>query len=235
MKPDDAASPVALRSPRERRRRNRAEMRAAILAAAQAVMREQGVAALNLNEVARRLQMRAPSLYEYFPGKNALYDALYLHGITLFAEADARVWANNPPGWERLRAWFDARLALALEQPDLYHLVFDAPVPGFTPGAAGMEVAVAIGVDAERAIAEMIDAGVIAPGLPPDRTRDFLLAMRHGIIAETLGKETATPPVAHRFASLVPVVMTVLQAAWQPRRLFGAADGRSNGKEGAPP
>ncbi|HEU0114166.1 MAG TPA: TetR/AcrR family transcriptional regulator [Thermomicrobiales bacterium] len=231
--PSDLSSAAPIRSPHERRRRNRAEVRAAILAAAQAVMREQGVAALNLNEVARRLQMRAPSLYEYFPGKNALYDALYLHGITLFAEADARVWATFPPGWERLRAWFEARLALALEQPDLYHLVFDAPVPGFTPGAAGMDVAVAIGVEAERAIAEMIDAGIIAPDLPPDRVRDFLLALRHGIIAETLGKETATPPVAHRFASLVPVVMAVLQAAWEPRHP-GGADGAADGKEASP-
>jgi AcrR family transcriptional regulator len=231
--PDDVSPSVALRSPGERRRRNRAEMIDAILAAARQVMREQGVAALNLNEVARRLQMRAPSLYEYFSGKNALYDALYLHGITLFAEADARVWAAYPPSWERLQAWFEARLALALEQPDLYHLVFDAPVPGFTPGPTGMAVAVAIGVDAERAIAEMIDAGVIAPGLPPDRARDFLLAVRHGIIAETLGKETATPPVSHRFASLVPVVMTVLRAAWDSRRPSEAGDGATDGKEAA--
>jgi AcrR family transcriptional regulator len=233
MTHDDAIA-ATIRSPRERRRRNRAEMRVAILDAAQAVMREQGVAALNLNEVARRLQMRAPSLYEYFPGKNALYDALYLHGITLFAEADARVWATYPPGWDRLDAWFEARLALALAQPDLYHLVFDAPVPGFTPGPEGMAVAVAIGEEAERAIAETIDAGVIAPDLPPDRARDFLLAMRHGIIAETLGKETATPPVAHRFASLVPVVMAVLRVAWDPRRLAGATGGTADGKEAAP-
>lgn len=216
--PADAAAPSFPVSPRQRRQRNRHEMLANILAAARAVMQEQGAAALNLTEVARRLQMRAPSLYEYFPSKAALYDALYLHGIILFHEADARVWQAYPPGWERLQAWFAARLDLALAEPDLYHLVFDAPVPGFIPGAAGMEVAVRIGVEAERAIAEMIAAGVIAPGLPPDRARDFLLALRHGIIAETLGKETATPPVSHRFASLVPVVIAVLRAAWDPHR-----------------
>lgn len=205
-------------SPDQRRRRNREEMIANILAAARAIMREQGVAALNLNEVARRLQMRAPSLYEYFPSKAALYDALYLHAITLFAETDTRVWETHPPGWGRIQAWFEARLSLAMEQPDLYHLVYDAPVPGFAPGDAGTAVALQIGVDAERAVAELIDAGVIAPGLPPDRARDFLLALRHGMIAETLGKKAITPPIAHRFASLVPVVMGVLQAAWDPHR-----------------
>jgi AcrR family transcriptional regulator len=223
---DSAATPIP-RSPRQRRERNRDEMLANILAAARAVMQEQGAAALNLTEVARRLQMRAPSLYEYFPSKAALYDALYLHGITLFHEADARAWQAYPPGWERLRAWFEARLTLALAHPDLYHLVFDALVPGFVPGAAGMAVAVRIGDEAEQAIAEMIAAGVITPGLPPDRARDFLLALRHGIIAETLGKETATPPVAHRFASLVPVVIAVLRAAWEP----DASNEQPSGKE----
>lgn len=216
--PSDLTFTAPPLSPGQRRRRNRDEMIANILAAACAIMREQGVAALNLNEVARRLQMRAPSLYEYFPSKVALYDALYLHAITLFAETDTRVWESYPPGWERIQAWFEARLSLATEQPDLYHLVYDAPVPGFAPGDASTAVALQIGVDAERAVAEMIDTGVIAPGLPPDRARDFLLALRHGMIAETLGKKAITPPIAHRFASLVPVVMGVLRAAWDPHR-----------------
>jgi len=231
LTPSDLTLSAPALSPRQRRQRNRDEMIANILAAAQAIMREQGVAALNLNEVARRLQMRAPSLYEYFPSKAALYDALYLHAITRFAETDARVWETYPPGWERLRAWFEARLSLAIEQPDLYHLVYDAPVPGFAPGEASTAVALQIGVDAARAVAEMIDAGVIATDLPPDRARDFLLALRHGMIAETLGKKAVVPPISHRFASLVPVVMGVLQAAWDPHGSTGAIDG----KEGLSP
>ncbi len=72
-------------SPKERRQRNREEMMTAILDAARFVMREEGVAALNLHEVARRVGLRTPSLYEYFPGKMALYDALYRFGIRLYA------------------------------------------------------------------------------------------------------------------------------------------------------
>ena len=49
-------------------------------------MREQGVAALSLREVARRVQMQAPSLYAYFPSKMALYDALFLMAVRLRAE-----------------------------------------------------------------------------------------------------------------------------------------------------
>src|SRR5260221_12872424 len=67
-------------SPKERRQRNRdrnrEEMKAAILDAARAVMRDEGVAPLNLQEVARRAGVRAPSLYDYFPGKMAIYHPL---------------------------------------------------------------------------------------------------------------------------------------------------------------
>src|SRR5207245_9654426 len=91
-------------SPQERRQRNREEMRAAILDAARAVMREEGVAALNLQEVARRVGVRAPSLYEYFPGKAAIYDALFRMGVRLSAGRSELLVQTSPSLWERARA-----------------------------------------------------------------------------------------------------------------------------------
>jgi hypothetical protein len=57
--------------------RRRAAARAAILAAAWAVAREHGLAALTLREVAARVGMGSPSLYTHFPSKNAVYDAMF--------------------------------------------------------------------------------------------------------------------------------------------------------------
>ena len=51
-------------------------------------MQEQGVAALNLNEVTRRLGVSGQALAKYFPNKAALYDALFLMGLRLFRAAD---------------------------------------------------------------------------------------------------------------------------------------------------
>ena len=48
-----------------------------ILEAAWELARDQGLAAVSLREVAARVGMRAPSLYTYFPSKNAIYDAMY--------------------------------------------------------------------------------------------------------------------------------------------------------------
>src|ERR671912_2432589 len=118
-------------SVRERRQRNHEEMRTGILALAREIMREQGVGALNLNEIARRVGITPPALYTYFPSKMAVYDALYRVGIGLFREAEEELWRTTAPDWERIHAWFALRLALAEEHPDLYHLVFDVPIPGF--------------------------------------------------------------------------------------------------------
>ena len=116
-------------SPAERRERNRREMIDAILTAARAVMQEHGVAALNLNEVARRVRLRPQSLAEYFPSKAALYDTLVHQAMTIFREGDQAAYRDHPPGWTQIEAWFANRLALANDNPDLHHLGFDAPVP----------------------------------------------------------------------------------------------------------
>src|SRR5260370_9126520 len=118
---------------RERRQRNREEMMTAILDAARAVMREEGVAALNLHEVARRVGLRTPSLYEYFPGKMALYDALYRFGIRLYAagrEHLAPITALPASFWEHARWGLEHFMPFAPENPELYQPGLAQPLPG---------------------------------------------------------------------------------------------------------
>jgi AcrR family transcriptional regulator len=206
-----------LLSPQERRLRNRQEVIEAILTAAREIMRRDGVAALNLNEVARLVGMQTPSLYKYFSSKFALYDALFRMGVRLFRESEERIWGSSQPIWERIQVWFESRLLLAQEQPDLYHLVFENPVPGFVPSEESLEEARKVRLPGMQAITTAIDAGSIASPLPPERVFDLLLAMRRGIIAEHLGKETHLPKGDERFRSLVPEILALLQAAWAPQ------------------
>ena len=51
------------------------------LDAAVAIMGEAGVGGLSMSEIARRLGMRQPSLYKYFPSLHAVYDALFARGV----------------------------------------------------------------------------------------------------------------------------------------------------------
>ena len=88
-------------TPRERRR---AQTREEILDAALAVMTEQGVAALNLTEVARRVGLRQPSLYQYFDSRTAVYDALFERGMQTHHDLLAAAIDTADPGWPAARA-----------------------------------------------------------------------------------------------------------------------------------
>jgi AcrR family transcriptional regulator len=219
-------------SAQERRARNRQEMRSAILDVAREIMREQGIAALNLNEIARRVGITPPALYTYFPSKMALYDAVYRMGIHLFREAEEDLWRTTAPDWERIRAWFELRLQLVEEHPELYHMVFDDPIPGFVPTAESMEEVRLIRAAAERGIAEVIAAGVMQPHLPVDEVTDLLFIMRRGIVAEHMGKHRRIDP-PDRFARLLPEVLAVLQVAWSPDGVRPSSDLRA-GREQTP-
>lgn len=206
-------------SPRERRQRNREEMMAAILDAARAVMREGGVAALNLHEVARRVGLRTPSLYEYFPGKMALYDALFRLGIRRYAAGRERLAPIAPAPaslWERARAELEHYMTFAQENPELYQLVFERPVPGFVPSQAGLEEGARILAESDQILKLGLAQGNLALGIPPEQARDLFIAMMHGLTALHMANEPELPMGTGRFGSLIPAALTLFQSAWRP-------------------
>ncbi len=206
-------------SPKERRQRNRAEMVAAILEAARSVMREEGVAALNLHEVARRVSLRTPSLYEYFPGKMALYDALYRFGIRLYAQGRERLTpltSTTDSFWNRARAELEHYMTFAQENPELYQLVFERPVPGFVPSPESLEEGTRILANSDQLLGQALSQGDLAIGLPPEQARDLFIAMMHGLTALHMANEPELPRGEGRFGSLLPAALTLFQRAWTP-------------------
>ena len=196
------------------RQRRRAKVVAAILDAARAVMREQGVAALNLNEVARRVGMRTPSLYEYFDGKMVLYDALFLLGVRLFRVRTAALFVADLEPWARLRAAIETYMGFAQEHPELYQLVFERPVPGFEPSEASMAESLAVLEDATRAIEKLVTSGAMRPPVRVEQSRDLIIAMMHGLTAQHMANEPQLPVGAGRFGALVPAAVALFEAAW---------------------
>jgi len=82
----------------DRRHRRRQETIEEILDIAVQIMAEQGVAGLSVGEIARRMGIRPPSVYVYFPSKHALYDALFARGARLLLAAMQQVNAPLPDG-----------------------------------------------------------------------------------------------------------------------------------------
>lgn len=199
-----------------RRQRNRQAGMAEILDAARAQMRAEGAAALNLNEVARRVGLRPPSLYEYFPGgKQSIYDALFAQGFTLFQQQMRTATATDDP-LESMRCAFEAYLRFAAEQPELYQLCFERPVPGFVPSEESLRIS--FGALAEgRAATERALAQLGNPlGLSVEEALNLVIAMMHGIAALHLANEPHLPPGEGRFGSLIPAAMAVLGFALPP-------------------
>jgi AcrR family transcriptional regulator len=118
--------------PRPARRQARFEN---ILAAAWSVAAEQGLAAVSLHEVARRVGLRQPSLYAYIDSKAALYDAMFGQAAkALFDHVKSWTYSADPR-----QAVRDACLALwdfADDHPVESQLLFERTVPGFEPSPA---------------------------------------------------------------------------------------------------
>src|SRR5258708_13205370 len=203
-------------SPQERRQRNREEMKHAILEAARRVMREDGVAALNLQEVARRVGVRAPSLYEYFPGKMALYDALFRMGVRLLAERMNHFPESPDSFWARAQAVLENYMTFAQEYPELYQLVQERPVPGFVPSEESIQDSRPLLTILDPIVEKSIHRGSLALGITVSQARDLFLAMMHGLTALHMATEPELPAGSGRFGSLLPAALALFRAAWEP-------------------
>ena len=94
---------------------------------------EKGASALSLRSIARALKITAPSIYNYFPDRDALVTALIIDAYTSFGdwqlEARDSVPAKDLIG--RLRAIGLAYRTWAHTYPQRYQLIFGTPIPGY--------------------------------------------------------------------------------------------------------
>jgi AcrR family transcriptional regulator len=102
---------------------------------AEAIVAEQGAGAVSVSEIARRLGMRAPSLYKYFPSLHAIYDALFKRGNEQIAAYLDDAVRGASPGLDRLRVSARAAVEWSVREHGLAALLYWRPVPGFEPSA----------------------------------------------------------------------------------------------------
>lgn len=195
-----------------RRQRNRDLMIQTILETARSIMREEGVAALSMQELARRLDMRAPSLYNYFSGKMGIYDALFRFGFTLFSEHMAKTVQGALTWQEDLSRIFDVYMAFAMQNPELYQLCFERPIPGFVPSEESLNLSFGLLHQTYERIEGLYEK--FNTDLPPDQARDLVIAMMHGLTALHRANEPHLPVGQGRFGALIPAAISILDKAW---------------------
>ncbi|MEZ5239125.1 MAG: helix-turn-helix domain-containing protein [Microthrixaceae bacterium] len=79
-----------------KRERNRAARHSQLMAAAGAIVAENGLEALTMQEVAQRVECAVGTIYTYFPSKSALIAALQTEAIRKLAQS----YENAASGWD---------------------------------------------------------------------------------------------------------------------------------------
>lgn len=192
-----------------RKQRNREATIDSILEAARAIMREEGVAALSMQELARRMDMRAPSLYNYFSGKMDLYDALFRLGFRLWDEYISHTSEGSTSFQDEVHNVMECYMTFALENPELYQLCFERPVPGFIPSQESLELSFGILNRASRRVEHYRNE--IDTDLTTEQIVNIVIAISHGLTSLHLANEPHLPIGQGRFGSLIPVALDMIE------------------------
>ena len=100
-----------------------------ILDAAEDLFAEKGYSATSLGEVADRVGIRSPSLYNHFKNKESLYRAVLERLLTDFA-APMQELDSGPVTYERVFEWLEAMVRQHHANPNLARLLQHAALSG---------------------------------------------------------------------------------------------------------
>jgi AcrR family transcriptional regulator len=164
----------------DRRRERHEATRLRILEAAWQLARARGLTGWTLRELARAVDMKAPSLYVYFDSKEAIYDAMFAQGYEQLAERTAEItWPADPTEALRLgaRTWVE----FAVADPARLQLLFLRVIPDFVPSKESYAVA----TDSLDLAARFVgDIGATTPG-----ALDLFTALTTGIATQQVSND----------------------------------------------
>lgn len=117
-----------MRGAEARRERNRAEMRQAVLDAAQKLVGEKGIEGLSLRGIARELGYSPAAIYEYFEGLDDIVLTLYFEGTDGLVVEMSNCLSNLPAETDAPTALMEVAKVFrdhALSAPELYRFTYN--------------------------------------------------------------------------------------------------------------
>jgi AcrR family transcriptional regulator len=203
-------------TPTDRRHRRRLETIEEVLDHAVEIMAEGGVAGLSLGEIARRMGIRPPSLYAYFPSKHALYDALFARGWRLLLESVRAYDAAHPAVEDEvgsiLLRFGRHFVRWSVENFAYAQLLFWRPVPGFHPSESAFSPAVELYEVSSARLAGLQQRGLIRRDVDvADVQRDWTVLIS-GVISQQLANEPDETFDKGRFVAALPGLAAMFSA-----------------------
>ncbi len=113
----------------DRKERDKEELREKILVAAKSLFLEKGVEKTSIRNIADQIEYSPGIIYHYFRDKNEIFHALHQGGFSQMMEKMQVLRSVRNP-MERLKAMGSIYVNFALENPDMYDLMFikEAPI-----------------------------------------------------------------------------------------------------------
>jgi AcrR family transcriptional regulator len=202
----------------DRRRRRRELTITEALDLAEEIIEEHGVGGLTISELARRMGMRGPSLYKYFPSLHAVYDALFARGLTAQNAAIEAAIEDAEPGVGRLMALARAVVRWSVEHPGMASLMYWRPIPGFepTPETFAASTQRQARVRAEFAIAvQRRQLGRRAAG---DEAVRLFTVVTSGLFTQQFANQPRVPYEAGMFTALTDQALEMFFDRYRPTR-----------------
>jgi AcrR family transcriptional regulator len=185
---------------------------------AQAIVAERGAGAVTVSEIARRLGMRAPSLYKYFPSLHAIYDALVARGnarVTAFVDAAAQ---GTRPGLQRTLVSSRAMVRWSMLETGLAPLLYWRPIPGFVPSQESFEPSQRMWQQWRQDLAIAVKDGDLASSADSDEAMRMLTVILSGICSQQMANQPGASYDDGVFSSLTDPALEMFVAHHQPRK-----------------
>jgi AcrR family transcriptional regulator len=172
---------------RQRRAREKVELRQAILRAAAELLVEVGYEGFSLRQVAERVGYSATTIYLYFEDREDLLFAVVDEAFDAFLAALRAAVDGEPDPRARLRALGRTYIRFGLEHPTQYRLMFMERT-GYLLRCRPQEETPRIGSFGvlRETVQAAIDAGVLRPG-DAQQYSQTLWALMHGVVSLAIG------------------------------------------------
>jgi AcrR family transcriptional regulator len=195
---------------RQRRERERQELRQAILTAAREIAAREGWQAVTIRKVAEAIEYTAPVIYEYFDSKDDLLLALLIEGFRQITQCLQQAQTENASPQEILLQVAIAYWRFAFTAPELYQVMHGLGGVPFGTAETPKEARDAFAA-LRSAVSRVLDAqGVQRPDIDGDV--DLFWSTLHGLITLTMaGRMKGGVP---RAFPLVERAVHTLLSAW---------------------
>jgi len=176
-----------------------------IVEAADALVHEEGLAGLSMRDLGARVGLHSSSLYQYFPSKLDIYDALFARWHRQLEACMSNFDHEGDP--EQVFRTGSARFTeFCTADPVRYQLLFQRTIPDFVPSEESMALARASFADMAAVLARL--------GIVDSVDLDLWTAVQMGLTDQQLANE----PGGDRWTGQLHRAIDMYLAHVRPRR-----------------